>query len=96
MYRMKQSCCEACLAVESEAECQCERWMAELESGGNVKFITGDPSLPWYKSCADLTNSRFSVADVEVCVCVCACRGRNERLNVLASTLLLGHACYQK
>ena len=71
---MKQSCYEACHAVETEVEGQCEHWMAELESGGNVKFTTGDPSLPWYKSCADLTNSRFSVADVEVCMCVlCVC-----------------------
>ena len=72
-HSMEQKCSEACSSVEREIEDQCEHWVAELESGGNVKFTAGDPSLPWYKSCSDLTTSRFSVADVEVCVCVCVC-----------------------
>ena len=70
-HSMEQKCSEACSSVERKIEDQCEHWVAELESGGNVKFTAGDPSLPWYKSCSDLTTSRFSVADVEVCVCGC-------------------------
>ena len=72
-YSMEQKCSEVVSSVERDIEDQCEHWVAELESGGNMKFTAGDPSLPWYKSCSDLTTSRFSVADVEVCVHVCVC-----------------------
>ena len=84
--RLESRCNEVCGLVNSNTDNLCERWMCELESGGNVKFTTGDPSLPWFKSCSDLTNSRFSIAEVQVrriemntgsftsntmCVCVC-------------------------
>ena len=42
---------------------QCKQWSMELESGGNIKFVSGDPSLSWYRTCTDLINSRFSVTN---------------------------------
>ncbi len=45
---------------------ECERWRVELESGGNVKFVPGDPSLQWHNCCLDLVGSRFTVTDVQV------------------------------
>ena len=43
-----------------------QRWEAELETGGNVKFTEGNPSHQWYKSCVELITSRFSSSDFEV------------------------------
>lgn len=37
----------------------------ELNSGGNVKLTSCDPSQPCFNSCSELVHSRFSVADVE-------------------------------
>ena len=40
--------------------------MSELESGGNIKFLPGDPSHSWYKSCVELMMSRFSALEMQV------------------------------
>lgn len=64
--RLEERCREACEGVRREMREKCERWMVELESGGNVKFTPGDPTQSWFKSCVDLTGSRFSVSDVQV------------------------------
>ena len=51
--------------------------MSELESGGNIKFLPGDPSHSWYRSCVELLMSRFSASETQVCgrvlewSCVC-------------------------
>ena len=66
--RLAQCCQRLCGAREASAEQLCQQWLAELESGGNVRFVHGDPAQPWYKSCLELVSSRFSVADVQVCV----------------------------
>lgn len=53
---------DACELARQWTEQQCRQCSIELESGGNIKFTAGEPSLSsWYKSCSDLINSRFSV-----------------------------------
>ena len=53
---------DACELARQWTEEQCRQCSIELESGGNIKFTAGEPSLSsWYKSCSDLVNSRFSV-----------------------------------
>ena len=53
---------DACQLARQWTEQQCRQCSIELESGGNIKFTAGEPSLcSWYKSCSDLVNSRFSV-----------------------------------
>ena len=56
-------CCrrDACELARQRTEKQCRQCSIELESGGNIKFTSGEPSLSWYQSCSDLINSRFSV-----------------------------------
>jgi hypothetical protein len=57
--RCRRDACELARQWTSE---QCRQCSIELESGGNIKFTAGEPSLSsWYKSCSDLVNSRFSV-----------------------------------
>ncbi len=48
-----------------EMDQKCEFWMMELNSGGNVKLTSCDPTQPCYNSCFELVHSRFSVADAE-------------------------------
>ncbi len=67
-HSMQSKCDELCEGVRVVMGEVCERWRVELESGGNIKFVPGDPSLPWYKCCLDLMGSRFTVSDVKVCV----------------------------
>ena len=60
--RFVESCCrDACGMAMQWTEEQCKQWTIELESGGNIKFTPGEPSLSWCKSCSDLVYSRFSV-----------------------------------
>ena len=40
-----------------------ERWIQELRSGGNVRYIQGREVMGWYKSCVELVNSRFLLTD---------------------------------
>ena len=40
-----------------------ERWIQELRSGGNVRYIQGREDMGWYKSCVELVNSRFLLTD---------------------------------
>ena len=40
-----------------------ERWIQELRSGGNVRYIQGREDMGWYKSCVELVNSRFLLSD---------------------------------
>ena len=40
-----------------------ERWIQELQSGGNVRYIQGREDMGWYKSCVELVNSRFLLTD---------------------------------
>ena len=68
---LEKTCSEVCNSIDARMTEQHKQWLVELESGGNVKFIPGDPSIPWYKSCVELVGSRFSVADVQVCMSVC-------------------------
>ena len=61
---LMEACCrEVCQLAKQWTTEQSKQWTVELESGGNIKFTPGDPSLSWYKSCCDLVHSRFSVAN---------------------------------
>lgn len=63
---MQSKCDEMCEGVRVGMEEECERWRLELESGGNIKCVSGQPSLQWYKCCLELVGSRFTVSDVQV------------------------------
>ena len=39
------------------------RWCRELESGGNLRYITGKEDQGWHKSCCELVRSRFIASD---------------------------------
>lgn len=59
-----ECCCQdACERARLRASGRSKQLCVELESGGNIKFIDGDPSLSWYKSCCNLVNSRYSVTE---------------------------------
>lgn len=59
-----ECCCrDACERARLRASGRSKQLCVELESGGNIKFIDGDPSLSWYKSCCNLVNSRYSVTE---------------------------------
>ena len=60
---IKCCCSKACEVARLRMSEQCKQWSMELESGGNIKFVPGDPSLSWYRTCCDLINSRFSVTN---------------------------------
>lgn len=64
---------DACELASQWTEQQCRQCSIELQSGGNIKFTAGEPSLFWYKSCSDLVNSRFSVDNAEDLVSVTHC-----------------------
>lgn len=36
-----------------------EQWMTELQSAGNIRYVLGQDSMNWYKSCVELVSSRF-------------------------------------
>lgn len=63
--RAKEICAETSSAIQTETDQKCQFWMMELNSGGNVKLTSCDPSQPCFNSCSELVHSRFSVADVE-------------------------------
>ena len=65
------------LSVEEKCRFEVERlkekeddvihcWEAELETGGNVRFIDGNPKHSWFNSCVELVTSRFLASDFEV------------------------------
>lgn len=65
IFRARGICSETSSAIQTETEQKCQFWMMELNSGGNVKLTSCDPSQPCFNSCSELVHSRFSVADVE-------------------------------
>ena len=64
--RLNHQATARCMNITTRSHELCQRWTTELESGGNIRFIEGTPSVPWFKSCVDLVNSRFSVGEVQV------------------------------
>ena len=64
---------DACELARRWTEQQCRQCSIELQSGGNIKFTAGEPSLSWYKSCTDLVNSRFSVDNTRDVVSLAYC-----------------------
>ena len=64
--RLDYHCTAHCMNITTHANELCQRWITELESGGNIRFLEGTPSVPWYKSCVDLVHSRFSVGELQV------------------------------
>ncbi|XP_033624638.1 leucine-rich repeat-containing protein 9-like [Asterias rubens] len=57
---------EAIANVKHTTEVTIKRLLAELESGGNVRFEEGQSSDLWFSSCHDLILSRFCAADYKV------------------------------
>ncbi|XP_038075835.1 leucine-rich repeat-containing protein 9-like [Patiria miniata] len=54
---------EAFSRVKQSTRISIKRSLAELESGGNVRFEEGHSSSAWFASCHDLILSRFCAAD---------------------------------
>ena len=65
LLRAREICSQTSSAIQLEIGSKCQFWEMELNSGGNVKLSTCDPSQPCFISCSELVNSRFSVADIE-------------------------------
>lgn len=65
LIRAREICSETSIAIQLETDLKCQFWNMELNSGGNVRLSTCDPSQPCFISCSELVHSRFSVADVE-------------------------------
>jgi len=57
---------QAVSLLTSLANTSVRRLVAELESGGNVRFEQGFPTDVWYTTCHDLILSRFCAWDYKV------------------------------
>ncbi|XP_022094850.1 leucine-rich repeat-containing protein 9-like [Acanthaster planci] len=66
LQEMDTYCNEAVLHVKHSTRISCKRLVAELESGGNVRFEEGHSANAWFSSCHDLILSRFCAADFKV------------------------------
>ncbi len=63
--RSQLACSSICSAVTSETEQMSEFWLAELNSGGNVKLTLCNSAHSSFTSCSELIHSRFSVSEVQ-------------------------------
>ncbi|KAL5493183.1 hypothetical protein EMCRGX_G014321 [Ephydatia muelleri] len=62
---LNKSCQRCITGLKRRSGEEASYWMSELESGGNIKFLPGDPSHSWYKSCVELMMSRFSALEMQ-------------------------------
>lgn len=55
-------------AIKDKEEESIKQWLLELQSAGNVRYVSGTEECPWYKPCVELVTSRFMANGIAVSI----------------------------